>query len=153
MNREYSGETQRNILKVETATSEILRVAHSTVVWESLHAANSNDMKSTGNYVGASQASLLGCRALPFRNVGLCAPIQAGTEQTNCSWQPTCTPKWREVKWIFWHSSVFQDSLWYFDCPAQVWKIVQFMGPTALVALQILTMHGMETRWFWSCSG
>ena len=49
MNREHSGETLRNILKVETATSEILSVARSTLVKESLHAANSKDMKTTGN--------------------------------------------------------------------------------------------------------
>lgn len=65
------GEKPRNLLKGETAHSEILNGAHSTLIKESLHAANSNDRKTTGNSVTGSHASLPGSDALPFRNVGL----------------------------------------------------------------------------------
>ena len=65
------GEKPRNILKVETANSEILNVAHSTLIKEFLHASNSNERKTTGNSVTGSHASLPGSDALPFRNVGL----------------------------------------------------------------------------------
>lgn len=71
MNREHSGEKARNILKVETATLEILNLAHSTLLKESLPATNSKDMNTKENFVKGSQASLLGSAALAFMDVGL----------------------------------------------------------------------------------
>lgn len=57
MNRKHSGEKLRNILKAETATSEILNLAHSTLLKESLPATSSKDMNTKEN--GATGARLL----------------------------------------------------------------------------------------------
>lgn len=43
VNREHSVERVRNILKVETATLEILNLAHSALLKESLPATNSKE--------------------------------------------------------------------------------------------------------------
>lgn len=98
MNKKHSWEKPRNILKVETATSEILNLAHSTFLKESLHATNSHDIKTTENCIRGSQVSFLSSEASPFRDVGLHAPVEASTEQTNSRWGPTCTLKRWEVK-------------------------------------------------------
>ena len=51
MNRKHSGEKLRNILKAETATSEILNLAHSALLKESLPATNSKVMNTKENDV------------------------------------------------------------------------------------------------------
>jgi hypothetical protein len=69
--QEDSGNKPRNILKVETATLEILNLAHLTLLKESLPATNSRYMNTIENCVKGSQASFLGSEALTFMDVVL----------------------------------------------------------------------------------
>lgn len=60
MNRKHSGEKLRNILKAESATSEILILAHSTLLKESLSATHSKDMNTKENCVTGARVVFWG---------------------------------------------------------------------------------------------
>lgn len=83
------GEKLRNILKAETATSEILNLAHSTLLKESslLQTAQMWIPKSMAHW---SQACFLGSTALTSVEVGLWTSLQDSTCQIMCSpWHHT----------------------------------------------------------------
>lgn len=70
-NGKHSGEKLRNILKAETAISEILNLAHSTLLKESLSVTNSKDVNTKENYDTGASLHFLGSSALTSLGVGL----------------------------------------------------------------------------------